>query len=424
VYNKIAGIWVKYPNGYLTIATDEHLGVVKGTENTSGYVSIKSDGTMYTNGISGVFQKLEGIEDGAEVNVIETVQISGTSLPITSKTVNIITDNTPTVNSKNPITSGGVNNALLYKYQFGPWGPMITVVNNEQYPAGWFKLFKIIDAEASCNLNFVTKMQGDGRHAIGYIDWWFRGVNSNPYWSARNTGSLQASARITTLHQMSQNFTFGLILEEGSSANKTNITVVAYLPKNEFYYYITSAATSKFITNAGFPKNTQYDLTPELISNEPETTPPAGMFYIQQFIESQSASNISSSVLNPKYFANIYEQAPVNWVTTNIDTAKLTSGSFIAYKWGPIVNFTVDFVVHDLPENSGAEIFLDTIPSNFRSAGTKYFNLFNLDAVAAARFSHQAYFYTGTTGMIGIILSPTITNGNVRFIGSGSWNTL
>jgi hypothetical protein len=54
VYNKISELWVKYPNGYLTIATNEHLGVVKGTqppadpddESKDTYVQVLADGAM------------------------------------------------------------------------------------------------------------------------------------------------------------------------------------------------------------------------------------------------------------------------------------------------------------------------------------------------------------------------------------------
>jgi hypothetical protein len=54
VYNKTADTWVKYPNGYLTIATNTHLGVVKGTQpptdNTDKskdtYIQVLSDGAM------------------------------------------------------------------------------------------------------------------------------------------------------------------------------------------------------------------------------------------------------------------------------------------------------------------------------------------------------------------------------------------
>jgi hypothetical protein len=74
VYNKIADIWVKYPNGYLTIATNEHLGVVKGTDITNGFVSIKSNGIMNVNGFSDLSDKLDTIESGAQVNKIETVE--------------------------------------------------------------------------------------------------------------------------------------------------------------------------------------------------------------------------------------------------------------------------------------------------------------------------------------------------------------
>jgi hypothetical protein len=54
VYNKISELWVKYPNGYLTIATNDHLGVVKGTqpptdpddESKDTYVQVLADGTL------------------------------------------------------------------------------------------------------------------------------------------------------------------------------------------------------------------------------------------------------------------------------------------------------------------------------------------------------------------------------------------
>jgi hypothetical protein len=54
VYNKISELWVKYPNGYLTIATNDHLGVVKGTpsptdptdESKNTFIQVLADGAM------------------------------------------------------------------------------------------------------------------------------------------------------------------------------------------------------------------------------------------------------------------------------------------------------------------------------------------------------------------------------------------
>jgi hypothetical protein len=54
VYNKISELWVKYPNGYLTIATNDHLGVVKGTppptdstdESKNTFIQVFANGAM------------------------------------------------------------------------------------------------------------------------------------------------------------------------------------------------------------------------------------------------------------------------------------------------------------------------------------------------------------------------------------------
>ncbi|MDR1876129.1 MAG: hypothetical protein LBQ84_00750 [Flavobacteriaceae bacterium] len=61
VYNKDQGIWANYKNGFLTIATNNHLGVVKGTEppadpsddSKNTFIQILSNGSMKTIGEAG-----------------------------------------------------------------------------------------------------------------------------------------------------------------------------------------------------------------------------------------------------------------------------------------------------------------------------------------------------------------------------------
>jgi len=56
--------------------------------------------------------KLEGIETGAEVNVLEAVKINDEALDIEGKAVNILVDKVPTENSANLVESGGTFEAL------------------------------------------------------------------------------------------------------------------------------------------------------------------------------------------------------------------------------------------------------------------------------------------------------------------------
>jgi hypothetical protein len=78
VYNKISGLWVKYPNGYLTIATNDHLGVVKGTqppadptdESKDIYVQVLPDGSMRLVGDRlGKINTVNGISPDTNKNV-------------------------------------------------------------------------------------------------------------------------------------------------------------------------------------------------------------------------------------------------------------------------------------------------------------------------------------------------------------------
>jgi hypothetical protein len=74
VYNKISELWVKYPNGYLTIATNDHLGVVKGTQpptdpndkSKDAYVQVLADGTMrlVRDRLEQVFNMLKPVGSG------------------------------------------------------------------------------------------------------------------------------------------------------------------------------------------------------------------------------------------------------------------------------------------------------------------------------------------------------------------------
>lgn len=56
--------------------------------------------------------KLNGMEAGAQANVIEKVKINGTELTPASKAVNITVDSEPTSSSPNPVSSGGVKAAI------------------------------------------------------------------------------------------------------------------------------------------------------------------------------------------------------------------------------------------------------------------------------------------------------------------------
>jgi hypothetical protein len=85
VYNKISGLWVKYPNGYLTIATNDHLGVVKGTqpptdptdESKDTYVQVLSDGAMKLVGDRlGKVNTVDGVAPGTDKDIPLTVEMT------------------------------------------------------------------------------------------------------------------------------------------------------------------------------------------------------------------------------------------------------------------------------------------------------------------------------------------------------------
>lgn len=56
--------------------------------------------------------KLDGLDSGAQANVLEGVKIAGADLPITEKKVNIPADSSPTSGSNSLVRSGGVFNAI------------------------------------------------------------------------------------------------------------------------------------------------------------------------------------------------------------------------------------------------------------------------------------------------------------------------
>jgi hypothetical protein len=85
VYNKISGLWVKYPNGYLTIATNDHLGVVKGTqppadqadESKDTYVQVLSDGAMKLVGDRlGKVNSVDNVEPNTDKNIELTLEMT------------------------------------------------------------------------------------------------------------------------------------------------------------------------------------------------------------------------------------------------------------------------------------------------------------------------------------------------------------
>lgn len=74
-----------------------------------------------TSAVSGTMSaadkaKLDGMNSGAQANVIEGVSIGGVAQSIANKIVTIPLDNNPTSNSNNLVKSGGVYYALSQKY--------------------------------------------------------------------------------------------------------------------------------------------------------------------------------------------------------------------------------------------------------------------------------------------------------------------
>ena len=59
------------------------------------------------------YTKLEGIASGAQVNVLEGVQVNGTDLTISSKKVNIVTNTAYNASTNKIATMTDVSNAAL-----------------------------------------------------------------------------------------------------------------------------------------------------------------------------------------------------------------------------------------------------------------------------------------------------------------------
>jgi hypothetical protein len=85
VYNKIAEVWVKYPNGYLTVATNDHLGVVKGTqppadptdESKDTYVQVLADGAMKLVGDRlGKVNSVDGVAPNSDKDIELTIAMT------------------------------------------------------------------------------------------------------------------------------------------------------------------------------------------------------------------------------------------------------------------------------------------------------------------------------------------------------------
>lgn len=76
--------------------------------NYLGNASQSTDGLMSAADKT----KLDGLDSGAQANVLEGVKIAGADLPITEKKVNIPADSSPTSGSNSLVRSGGVFNAI------------------------------------------------------------------------------------------------------------------------------------------------------------------------------------------------------------------------------------------------------------------------------------------------------------------------
>lgn len=111
--------------------------LLDGTDNDAHIkVGIIPEATDSTNGLMSASDKdkLDGIESGAEVNIIEDVKVNGTSLTVTSKSVNIpeATTSAPGVMSASDKTKlNGLNNALANKADFSKVGTIRQTVGGE-----------------------------------------------------------------------------------------------------------------------------------------------------------------------------------------------------------------------------------------------------------------------------------------------------
>jgi hypothetical protein len=140
VYNKIAGVWVKYPNGYLTIATNDHLGVVKGTqpptdptdESKDTYVQVLADGAMKLVGDRlGKVNSVDGVEPGSNKDIELTIAMTQADFAAL----------------EDPVGSG------LYPSLKGK-----NVVLNDVYPEG--RLYPVPDYANQETINRISTNQG------------------------------------------------------------------------------------------------------------------------------------------------------------------------------------------------------------------------------------------------------------------------
>jgi hypothetical protein len=77
IYNKTDNEWLTYPDGFLTVATNEHLGVVKGTtpptdptdDSLNSFIKINLDGSMQTIGLGGKVDTVNTIVADSTKNI-------------------------------------------------------------------------------------------------------------------------------------------------------------------------------------------------------------------------------------------------------------------------------------------------------------------------------------------------------------------
>lgn len=115
---------VEYKAGDLVLGSDGILYVVKSDHTSSSTITVTNT-TYYVPALSATLTtKLNGIQAGAQVNVIEKVQVAGSDLTITSKTVNIplangttpgVVKNTATKTTTGMTESPVVNGIVYHK---------------------------------------------------------------------------------------------------------------------------------------------------------------------------------------------------------------------------------------------------------------------------------------------------------------------
>lgn len=194
--------------------------------------------------------KLDGIEEKAEVNIIETVKVGGTALTVSDKAVDIPTTDTPVEGSTSLLTAGGAYTALADKVDKETGKRLMT--EDEGTKLAGIDVGAQVNVIESVEVAGVTATISDKKATIALPDASESASGLMPASAVTKLGTIEEGANKTvvdtTLTDEGTNPVQGKVVKEAIDAVATELTEFKALP----FGYVYTGTIAVGVTSADF----------------------------------------------------------------------------------------------------------------------------------------------------------------------------